>query len=383
VSAPILTGSSRFRFCGASPAATVFTIDNPDGGFEFSYADDGTGRKDSVDICSFGIEIANQHTGYCLRVIGPPGGGTTIRYDLRLEDLVLGSENELAEDKYGVTGTANGLIHLFAIKRAIINRCFVWNTPSGGVDDSDMPRSLITLKDCYKPYIQNSYFNGAARVGILMENMDKDGKPARTEGTYIQNSTINGPYTSCLIRNTGPEFWFADNHCNFKLQGLSFEFGRKYVYIQDNLMYIQGSHDTDALTRTDIPWQPEPGVTDFYLKSVHNATIRGNIFRTVTRVPHPTSLVRTHYHIENGFSLSIRDDKYAAQSVRNPIFARDVKGLFVTMHDQAWQRDFSNYSCRQPAEQVDYGKNVTGKLHFDGLDKTTEIFFNRHQQETP
>jgi len=245
------------------------------------------------------------------------------------------------------------------------------------VEDKDHPQSLITLKDCYKPYIQNSYFNGAARIGILMENFEEDGKPARTEGTYIQNSTINGPYTSCLVRNTGPEFWFTNNHCNFKLQGLSFEHGRKYVYIESNLMYILGDGDTNSLTKTDIPWHPEPGVTDFYLNRVRNATIHGNIFRTVVAVPHPTSLIRTHYHIERSQGLSIRDDKYAAQSTRKPIFARSADRLFIYIHDQAWQRDFSNYTHRTADEQVDYSEDVTGKLQFDGIDKTTEIFFNK------
>ncbi len=377
VAANLLTGSSHFCFSGSSASATTFTVDNPEGGFLFTFK--GGWRQDRLDFTKFTMDAVNRHTGYFLRVVGPPGGGVTQKYDARLEDLVLGSRSDGTGARYGVSGADSHCIYLYALKRAIINRCTVWNVDAATLGDSAVPHSILTLENCYKPYIQNSYFNGAARIGVRLENRTGDGTIARTEGTYVQNCTINGPYTSCLVRNTGPEFWFRDNHCNFKLHGLSFVDGRKYVYILHNLMYVQGSDDTGRLTRRDVPWQPEQGVTDFYLHKVGNAVIGGNIFRTVVRssAAHPSSLIRTHYHVEGCRYISIRDDKYAAQSARQPIYARRTEGLFVSMHDQGWKMDFSGYRCVKPEEQVQTAGNVSGRLRFDGLSKTTDIVFGK------
>lgn len=146
----------------------------------------------------------------------------------------------------------------------------VWNYWNE-VDETGNPvGKMIDLTDCYKPWLEDLYVNGAGAYGVY--NVRK----SFNEGGNYNNVNVVGPVIGIYIAQdttlggTGrhPEVWIKNSHLNCKAMNIRIE-GCKYVWVKDCLLYSAPS---------DYSLTGSPEMIDVYVKDSVGVNMIGNIF---------------------------------------------------------------------------------------------------------
>ena len=243
-------------------------------------------------------------------------------------------------DTLAAENLSDGWVDVFKFhgaSRVKIQDTTIWNYWKE-VDESGEPvGKMIDLTDCYKPWLEDVYVNGAGAYGIY--NVRK----SFNEGGNFNNVNTVGPsiglYIAQDITEGGsgrhPEIWIKNSHINSKAVNIKIE-GCKYVWIKDCLLYSAPSDDELS---------GSPSMVDIYVKDSLGINIKGNIFGSGSL----TVMDRRHVYVAGtSRGVDISDSQLDASCQRQPFF---------------FQSETSNITFHQPTEPTrnTYFENSNGE----------------------
>lgn len=293
-------------------ATSVFHCNDPNGGIKIN------GFAPAIYLTLDGLQFCP----------GTGNGGTAFAFWYTYDNINTKNRHgiwmrDCVVDTLVAENFVDGWIDVFKFhgaSRVKIQDTTVWNYWWELDDAGDPVGKMFDLTDCYNPWMEDVYCNGAGKYGVY------NVRGAFNEGGNFSNINIVGPSIGLYINQsdegeeTGrhPGVWIRNAHMNCAAINIHVE-KCSYVLIQNNLFY--------GLPREyDLPGSPS--FIDIYTKDSRGINIINNSFGSGSL----EVMDRRHVYVDGtSNSIHISDNQLDASCQQQPFYFKP-EAFNVTVH---------------------------------------------------